>query len=84
MINGFKPIVSPYFGENGLTSTSANTIANRLKHLYESTENELIAVNFVQTKFGLIGTPEENFSLAKDANKTCTVEEYVSKLELIT
>lgn len=84
MINEFKPIVSPYFGENGLTSTSANTIANRLKHLYESTEAELNAVNFVQTRFGLIGTPEENFSLAKDANKTCTVEEYVSKLELIT
>jgi hypothetical protein len=84
MINEFKPIVSPYFGENGLTSTSANTIANRLKHLYESTENELNAVNFVQTKFGLIGTPEEQFSLAEDANKSCTAIEFVTKLELIT
>jgi len=83
MIHEFKPIVSPYFGENGLTSTSANTIANRLKHLYEATESELNSVNFVQTKFGLIGTPEEEYSLAKDANKTCTVEEYVQKLELI-
>lgn len=84
MINEFKPIVSPYFGENGLTSTSANTIANRLKHLYESTENELNAVNFVQTKFGLIGTPEEQFSLAQDANKSCTAIEFTTKLELIT
>lgn len=84
MIHEFKPIVSPYFGENGLTSTSANTVANRLKHLYEATESELNSVNFVQTKFGLIGTPEEEYSLAKDANKTCAVEEYVQKLELIS
>ena len=83
MIHEFKPIVSPYFGENGLTSTSANTIANRLKHLYESTESQLSSVNFVQTKFGLIGTPEENFSLAKDANKSCTAIEFVTKLEFI-
>lgn len=84
MVNEFKPIASPYFGENGLTSTSANTIANRLKHLYEATESDLASVNFVQTKFGLIGTPEEDYSLAKDAHKSCTAIEYVTKLELIT
>ena len=83
MIHEFKPIVSPYFGENGLTSTSANTIANRLKHLYEATESELNSVNFVQVKFGLIGTSEEDYSLAKDAAKNCAVEEYAQKLELI-
>lgn len=84
MINAFKPIVSPYFGENGLTSTSANTIANRLKHFYESVESELNSINFVQTRFGLIGTPEDKFSLAKDANKSCTAIELCTKLELIT
>ena len=84
MIHEFKPIASPYFGEVGLTSTSANTIANRLKHLYEATESELNAVNFVQTKFGLIGTPEEQYSIAKNANNNCTVAEYIQKLEFIT
>lgn len=84
MINEFKPIVSPYFGENGLTATSANNIANRLKHLYEATESELNSVNFVDTYFGLIGTPEGNFSLAKSANSACTVAEYTMKLNLIT
>ena len=83
MINEFKPIVSPYFGENGLTSTSANTIANRLKHLYEATESDLQSVDFVEQKFGLIGTSEKNFSLLKEGRKSCTVEEYISKLELI-
>jgi len=83
MIHEFKPINSPYFGENGLTSTSANTIANRLKHLYESTENDLNSTGFVQARFGLIGTPEDKFSLAKDAKKSCTAIELVTKLELI-
>lgn len=84
IVNKFEPIVSPYFGENGLTSTHANTIANRLKHLYESTESELNSINFVKTKFGLIGTPEEQYSIAKDANSKCSIEEYTVKLELIT
>ena len=84
MINEFKPIVSPYFGENGLTATSANTIANRLKHLYETVESDLNSINFVQTHFGLIGTPEDKYSLAKDAKKSCTAIELCTKLELIT
>lgn len=84
MIHEFKPIVSPYFGENGLTSTAANTIANRLKHLYEATESELNSINFVQVIFGLIGTPEKDYSLAKAANSNCTVAEYRMKLDFIS
>lgn len=84
IIHEFKPIVSPYFGEIGITSTHANTIANRLKHLYESVENELNSINFVQTKFGLIGTPEENYSIAKEAKTDCNIEDLISRLELIT
>lgn len=82
-MNEFKPIVSPYFGENGLTSTHADTIANRVKHLYEAIESELNNVNFVGTIFGLIGTAETDYSVETEGRKSCTAEEFVSKLETV-
>ena len=40
---------SPFFGTEGLTSTSANHIANIAKEYYQSLEAELEATNFVKT-----------------------------------
>ena len=84
MIFEFKPIKSPYFGESGLTSTSAQTYANRAKHAYESLESYLNNVNFVVEKFGLIGTNDSNFTLAKDAYKDCSFEYYNDVLTTVT
>lgn len=82
-MNEFKPIVSPYFWENGLTSTHADTIANRVKHFYEAIESELNSINFVGTKFGLIGTAEADYSVETEGRKSCTAEEFISKLETV-
>ena len=64
MITEFKPINSPYFGKEGLTSTSANSIANRAKHSYEALESKLNAISFFEEKISLIGTDEVNSKVA--------------------
>ena len=83
MINEFKPIVSPYFGEVGLTSTSAQTYANRAKHQYELLEELLDKINFVEVKFGLIGTNESNFTIAQEANKNVNFNDINDTLKQI-
>lgn len=84
LINEFTPIVSPYFGDTGVTSTRAAQLCDAAKHSYEAIESELENVNFIQTKFGLIGTTEENFTLAKDANSDCNFDDFKAKLDRIT
>lgn len=44
-----------FFGESGLTSTSANYISNLAKESYKSLEQELNEVVFYTTKVGLLG-----------------------------
>lgn len=46
---------SPFFGPEGLTSTSANHIANLAKEFYESLEAELSATNFVKEEISIVG-----------------------------
>lgn len=60
MITQFSPIPEGFFGESGLTATSANHIANLLKMRYETIENELNSVNFTSEKMQIIGSPEEH------------------------
>ncbi len=45
-----------FFAENGLTSTSANHIANLAKEAYQNLENELNSICFYTTKVSLLGT----------------------------
>lgn len=45
-----------FFAESGLTSTSANHIANLAKEAYQNLENELNSVCFYTTKVSLLGT----------------------------
>lgn len=49
-------IRSPFFGEEGLTSTSANHIANIAKEYYQSLEAELEATNFVKEEISIVGS----------------------------
>lgn len=51
-------IRSPFFGEQGLTSTSANHIANLAKEYYQSLEAELDATNFVKEEIAIVGSME--------------------------
>ena len=52
-------IRSPFFGEDGLTSTSANHIANIAKEYYQSLEAELDATNFIKEEIAIVGSIEK-------------------------
>ena len=60
MITNFSPIPEGFFGESGLTATSANHIANMLKMRYESIENRLNSVNFTAETMQIIGSNEKH------------------------
>lgn len=48
-----------FFGESGLTSSSANHVANLSKEAYQQIEKELSNIRFIDKKMSLIGQPEE-------------------------
>lgn len=45
-----------YFGDNGLTSTSANFIANQAKEMVQSIQEELASISFLNSEIGIIGS----------------------------
>jgi len=49
-----------FFGESGLTSTSANHVANLAKEFVQHIENELKTIKFIDTSVSLIGSNEKN------------------------
>lgn len=51
-----------FFGENGLTSTSANFIANQAKEYVESLKEYLSTTNFLDSTIELIGSNKETLS----------------------
>lgn len=51
-----------FFGENGLTSTSANFIANQAKEYVESLKEYLSTTNFLDSTIELIGSGKETIS----------------------
>ena len=48
-----------FFGENGLTSTSANHVANLAKEFISTNENYLNSISFINCKLGLIGSDKD-------------------------
>ena len=48
-----------FFGESGLTSSSANHVANLSKEAYQQVEKELSSIRFFDKKMSLIGSPSE-------------------------
>ena len=47
-----------FFGDNGITSTSANYIANRAKEYYQENEAWLKKMSFIQTELTILGSGE--------------------------
>lgn len=80
-INKFNPIVSPFFGETGLTATSADHIANIAKHSYEAILEQLENINFVKSSVQIIGSDVkmETSTWNNDAN----VDSIKAKLQYI-
>ena len=51
-----------FFGESGLTSTSANHVANIAKESIVELENNIASVNFITKSVALIGTDKEHIT----------------------
>ena len=49
-----------YFGENGLTSTSANHVANLAKENTQQWDTTLSSLSFIYTTLSVIGSPESH------------------------
>lgn len=48
-----------FFGESGLTSTSANYIANKAKEYYSALQSKLEQISFINTDISIIGSGEK-------------------------
>lgn len=81
MIHEFSRIPEGFFGDSGLTATSANHIANLLKIRYEAIENELGSLNFVTEKMSIIGDANEHIM---HSSNVLSVDEIKVKLEEIS
>lgn len=65
-----------FFGENGITATSANHICNVAKEYYTTLENELNNINFVEESISLIGSP------AKAVSKVANGKEMLKDIDI--
>ncbi len=72
--------VSPFFGPEGLTSTSANHIANVAKEHYESLEAELAAINFVEESISVVGTVDKTVSVLGTPDILEKVDSYLNEI----
>ena len=77
-----------FFGENGLTSTSANFIANQAKEYVESLKEYLDTTSFMDSTMELIGSNQETvthkgFSDDEVMNVSKTLDAIVSAYSLI-
>ena len=53
---------APFFGPEGLTSTSANHVANLAKEYYQSLEAELNATSFIEESIAIVGSMNKTVS----------------------
>lgn len=79
-MNTFSNIPEGFFGESGLTSTSANHIANLLKMQYQRLENDLRCLNFVEEKVTIIGSDKENVTRRAITASNDEIAEHIDKI----
>ena len=68
-----------YFGENGLTTTSANHIANLCKEMYQGMERKLNSICFYTTKVELLGSGKES-TLKEGVSDVSFVFDYIDDI----
>lgn len=69
-----------FFGESGLSSTSANHIANLAKEAYQAIDKELENVSFVTTHIKLLDSSAPQYLLEEGGNES-TLHSYFFKLQ---
>lgn len=73
-------IRSPFFGEEGLTSTSANHVANIAKEYYQSLETELEATSFIKEEIAIVGSLEKTEVNKGTPEILKVVDDYMNKI----
>ena len=68
-----------FFGENGLTSTSANHVANLAKEFITSSEEYLNSISFINCEIGLIGSDKDQ-TYSKGVNNLDNVEDIIKNI----
>ena len=68
-----------FFGESGLTSTSASFCANLAKEKYNSLEMSLNSITFYTTKVKLLGSSEESL-ISEGKSSVAHVESYLKQI----
>lgn len=71
---------SPFFGTEGLTSTSANHIADVAKEHYESLEEELAAINFVEEAISVVGSVDKTVSVLGTPDVLDKINAYLAEI----
>lgn len=71
-----------FFAENGLTSTSANHVANLAKEYLQAAEDQLASVKLYRSEVSLIGTDKKN--VLQEGQTDDDIKKIESKLELVT
>lgn len=71
---------SPFFGNEGLTSTSADHIANVAKEYYQSLEEELDGINFVEESISIIGSVDRAVSVLGTPGTISKVDDYLTEI----
>lgn len=68
-----------FFGESGLTSTSANHVANLAKEFITSSEEYLNSISFINCEIGLIGSDKDQ-TYSKGVNNLDNVEDIIKSI----
>lgn len=68
-----------FFGEEGITSTSANFIANNAKEAYKPLEKKLENLRFYSEKIGTVSTPDTQ-TLKNGTKDLGFIEEYIKRI----
>lgn len=71
---------SPFFGTEGLTSTSANHVANIAKEYYESLETELAATNFVKEEISVVGSLDKTETNKATPDIMNVIDDYITEI----
>jgi hypothetical protein len=71
---------SPFFGPEGLTSTSANHVANLAKEYYQALEAELKATSFIEKYISIVGSMEKTLSDKGTPDILDKVTEYIDNI----
>jgi hypothetical protein len=71
---------SPFFGPEGLTSTSANHIANIAKEYYQSIETELKSMSFIEESMSIIGNLNKTIVKTGTPNILTNIDSYITDI----